>query len=67
MPWAICCGRRLHDGATRLLKASLAKLGSDAVVELFPGKDHSSLMDRAMRTRSAREMAAKLRAGRAAE
>ena len=40
------------------------KLGSDAVVELFPGKDHSTLMDRAMRTRIAREMAATLRAGK---
>ena len=32
------------EGATRLLKESLAKLGSDAVVELFPGKDHRTLM-----------------------
>lgn len=32
------------EGATKLLKESLAKLGSDAVVELFPGKDHGTLM-----------------------
>jgi pimeloyl-ACP methyl ester carboxylesterase len=45
------------DGATALLKESLAKLGSDAVVEIFPGKDHGTLMDRAMRERLAQEMA----------
>src|SRR5262249_55038825 len=45
------------DGATVLLKESLAKLGSDAKVEIFPGKDHGSLMDRAMRERIAKEMA----------
>jgi hypothetical protein len=45
------------DGATRLLKESLAKLGSDAVVEIVPGKDHGSLMDRTLRERIAREMA----------
>ncbi|MFO0876754.1 MAG: alpha/beta hydrolase [Gemmataceae bacterium] len=50
------------EGATALLKESLRKLGSDAVVELFPGKNHSSLMDRPLRIRIAREMAAKLRA-----
>jgi hypothetical protein len=31
------------EGATRRLKESLAKLGSDAVVELVPGKDHMTL------------------------
>jgi enterochelin esterase-like enzyme len=45
------------DGATALLKESLAKLGSDAKVEIFPGKDHSSLMDKPMRQRIAKEMA----------
>jgi S-formylglutathione hydrolase FrmB len=49
------------EGATRLLKESLAKLGSDAVVEIFPGRDHNTLMDTAMRQRIAREMAAQLR------
>lgn len=46
------------DGATKLLKESQAKLGSDAVVEIFPGKDHGTLMDRALRTRIAKEMKA---------
>jgi hypothetical protein len=32
------------DGATRLLKESLAKLNSDAVVELVPGKTHFDLL-----------------------
>lgn len=31
------------EGATKLLKASLEKLGSDAIVELVPGKDHFTL------------------------
>jgi len=52
------------EGATRLLQTCLQKLGSDARVELFPGKDHSSLMDRELRTRIAREMANTLRAGK---
>ncbi len=37
------------EGATRLLQQSLKKLGSDAMVELFPGKDHGSLMSKEMR------------------
>jgi S-formylglutathione hydrolase FrmB len=45
------------EGATKLLKASLEKLGSDAKVEIFPGKDHGSLMDSALRARISREMA----------
>jgi len=45
------------EGATRLLRESLAALGSDAVVELFPGKDHG-LIDRALRERMNKEMAA---------
>jgi hypothetical protein len=49
------------EGATALLKEALAKLGSDAVVEIFPGKDHGSLMDKPMRERIAKEMAAALR------
>jgi hypothetical protein len=32
------------DGATRLLKESLIKLGSDAVVEIRPGKNHFTLL-----------------------
>jgi S-formylglutathione hydrolase FrmB len=45
------------DGATILLKESLAKLGSDAVVEIFPDKDHSTLMTPELRQRIAKEMA----------
>lgn len=45
------------EGATVLLKESLKKLGSDAVVEIFPGKNHGSLLDRKLRERIAREMA----------
>jgi enterochelin esterase-like enzyme len=49
------------EGATALLKESLAKLGSDAKVEIFPGKDHGSVMDRALKQRIAREMAEQFR------
>jgi hypothetical protein len=49
------------DGATRLLKESLAKLGSDAVVEILPGRDHGTLLDPALRARIAREMAETVR------
>jgi hypothetical protein len=45
------------EGATILLKESLAKLGSDAVVEIFPGKDHGTLITRELRQRIAKEMA----------
>jgi S-formylglutathione hydrolase FrmB len=58
------------DGATRLLKETLTRLGSDAVVEIFPGRDHSSLLDRALRERIRAEMAQQFRrppAPRAAE
>ena len=38
------------DGATRLLKSSLAELGSDADVRLLPGVDHGGvMMDRDIR------------------
>ena len=49
------------DGAVRLLQASLKKLGSDAVVEIVPGRDHGTLLDKAMRERIAREMGDALR------
>jgi hypothetical protein len=52
------------EGATKLLRDDLKKLGSDAKVELFPGKDHSNLLDTALRTRIAREMADRLKAKR---
>lgn len=45
------------EGATRLLQESQKKLGSDAVIEIFPGRDHGNLMDGAMRQRIAKEMA----------
>ncbi len=45
------------EGAVRLLKESLTKLGSDAKIEIVPGKDHGTLLDAAMRQRIAREMA----------
>jgi hypothetical protein len=44
------------EGAVKLLKDSLAKLGSDAVVEIHAGRDHN-LRDKAIRERTAREMA----------
>ena len=50
------------DGATKLLKESLEKLGSDAKVEIFPGKDHGSLMDASLRNRISKEMADAYRA-----
>jgi S-formylglutathione hydrolase FrmB len=46
------------EGATRLLHESLKKLGSDAVIEIFPGRDHGNLIDAALRKRIAQEMAA---------
>lgn len=45
------------EGATRLLKESLAKLGSDAIVELHPGKDHGNILSPDFRERMRREMA----------
>jgi S-formylglutathione hydrolase FrmB len=48
------------EGAVAHLKESLAKLGSDAVVEIFPGRDHS-LRDKKIRDRIDREMAERFR------
>jgi len=45
------------DGATRLLQESLAKLGSDAVIEIHPGKNHFTLLDAALTERIRSEMA----------
>jgi hypothetical protein len=45
------------EGATKLLKKSLAQLGSDAVVEIHPGKDHMTLLDAELRERIRNEMA----------
>jgi len=44
------------DGAARLLKESLEQLGSDAVIEIHPGKDHGSLVTGELRDRIRREM-----------
>ena len=49
------------DGATRLLKDSLQKLGSDATIEIFPGRHHGDLVDAALRKRMNAEIAARYR------
>jgi hypothetical protein len=46
------------EGATALLKESLKGLGSDAVVEIFPGKDHGGVLDKDLRERIRKEIAA---------
>ncbi|MBI3409237.1 MAG: enterochelin esterase [Planctomycetes bacterium] len=51
------------EGATILLQKSLKTLGSDAVVEIFPGRNHG-LIDAALRRRMNEEMAAAYRNGR---
>ena len=44
------------EGATKLLQQSLKGMGSDAVVEIIPGRHHGNLIDAEMRKRIAREM-----------
>ncbi len=44
------------DGATRLLKESLAALKSDAVVEIIPDRDHFNLMTQELAQRIRAEM-----------
>lgn len=44
------------EGATRRLKATLTQLGSDAVVEIVPGKNHFNLFDEAIASRVRQEM-----------
>jgi hypothetical protein len=44
------------EGAAKLLKESLARLGSDAVVEIVPNRDHSTVLDRKLSERLDREM-----------
>jgi S-formylglutathione hydrolase FrmB len=46
------------EGAAKLLKKSLEALGSDAVVEVVPGKNHFDLLDAALSDRIGREMKA---------
>jgi pimeloyl-ACP methyl ester carboxylesterase len=48
------------EGAVKLLKESLDRLGSDAKVEIIPNRDHSTLLDPALATRLDREMLAKV-------
>lgn len=52
------------EGAVARLKETLNRLGSDAVVEIVPGRDHGSLKDAALRQRIEREMAEQLRRAR---
>lgn len=49
------------EGAVRRLQESLRRLGSDAVIEIAPGRDHSGLVDAELRARRLREMAEKFR------
>jgi pimeloyl-ACP methyl ester carboxylesterase len=49
------------EGAVKLLAATLKDLGSDAVVEIVPGKDHGSVLTQELRNRIRREMSAKYR------
>lgn len=44
------------DGATRHLKATLAELGSDAVIEILPGKNHFNLFADGLNGRIRKEM-----------
>ena len=46
------------EGAVQLLKKSLMKLGSDAVVEIIPNRDHGSVLDARLAQRLDREMKA---------
>ncbi len=48
------------EGAVRLLKESLSRLGSDAGVEIIANRDHSTLLDPALAARLDREMQAKV-------
>jgi S-formylglutathione hydrolase FrmB len=48
------------EGAAKLLKDSLRSLGSDAVIDIFPGKDHANVLDADLADRFDREMKAAL-------
>ena len=52
------------DGASRLLKKSLAKLSDDPVVEIYEGKTHFDLMTRKLRKRIYDEMVEAVKKGR---
>jgi S-formylglutathione hydrolase FrmB len=47
------------EGATRLMGERLKKLGSDAHVEIVPGKDHGSILSPQLRSTIRKEMSAK--------
>jgi S-formylglutathione hydrolase FrmB len=47
------------EGATELLKETLERLESDAVVEMIPGRDHSNLFEGGLKTRIEQLMAEK--------
>lgn len=49
------------EGATILLKQSLAKLGSDARIEIIPGRDHFNLLAPELQDRIRSEMVAAFR------
>lgn len=55
------------EGAVEKLQESLKKLGSDAVVEIIPGKDHGNVLSGAMMMRIRAEMMKRYKAGLAAE
>ncbi len=44
------------EGAVKRLKESLTKLGSDAAVEIIPGRDHSTVLDAKLAQRLDSEM-----------
>jgi len=50
------------EGATKRLQASQEKLGSDAVIEVVPGRDHGSIADGPLRERIDRELIKKFHA-----
>ncbi len=49
------------EGAVGLLQKSLAKLGSDAQIEIVPGRDHGSLLDAELARRLDAEMTARVK------
>ena len=44
------------EGAVKLFKETVTKLGSDAVVEVIPGKDHGTVLTKDLQTRIGNEM-----------
>jgi Putative esterase len=49
------------EGAVKLFKESLKRLGSDAIIDVIPGRNHSNLLDSALAERLSGEMAAALK------